>query len=224
MTDNNNNVSESDWDTFTVLRKRKQTADDFKKQQRGGKTESVSKSGIDGAVAHKNYKLDQSSEACYTFKLSDNINQVITSFKHKLKQNHCQVNVSCPKDLDIYSFPGSFSQIYSNLILNSLIHGFENWSGKCEIYIDITLKHDHLYIDYRDTGKGIPEAIIDRIFDPFVTSKRGTGGSGLGTHIIYNIVNQLLKGDIQYIHEKGGAHFKISLPYTTEKKTETENS
>jgi len=172
----------------------------------------------------KQVAVDQSSEACYTFKLSDNINQVITSFKHKLKQNHCQVNVSCPKDLDIYSFPGSFSQIYSNLILNSLIHGFENWSGKCEIYIDITLKHDHLYIDYRDTGKGIPEAIIDRIFDPFVTSKRGTGGSGLGTHIIYNIVNQLLKGDIQYIHEKGGAHFKISLPYTTEKKTETENS
>ena len=63
MTDNNNNVSESDWDTFTVLRKRKQTADDFKKQQRGGKTESVSKSGIDGAVAHKNNKLDQSSDA-----------------------------------------------------------------------------------------------------------------------------------------------------------------
>ena len=63
MTDNNNNVSESDWDTLTVLRKRKQTADDFKKQQRGGKTESVSKSGIDGAVAHKNYRLDQSSDA-----------------------------------------------------------------------------------------------------------------------------------------------------------------
>ena len=63
MTDNNNNVSESDWDTFTVLRKRKQTVDDFKKQQRGGKTESVSKSGIDGAVAHKNYRLDQSSDA-----------------------------------------------------------------------------------------------------------------------------------------------------------------
>ncbi len=62
MTDRNTNqeVSESDWDTFTVLRKRKNTTDDFKRQQRGGKTESVAKSGVDGAVAHKNYKLDQS--------------------------------------------------------------------------------------------------------------------------------------------------------------------
>jgi PAS domain S-box-containing protein len=172
----------------------------------------------------KQVAVDQSSEACYTFKLSENINQVITSFKHKLKQNNCQVNISCQKDLEIYSFPGSFSQIYSNLILNSLIHGFENWSGNCEIYIDITLKEDQLYIDYRDTGKGIPENIVDRIFDPFVTSKRGTGGSGLGTHIVYNIVNQLLKGDIQYIPEKEGAHFKITLPYTTEKKIYVENS
>jgi len=167
----------------------------------------------------KQVAVDQSSEACYTFKLFDNINQVITSFKYKLKQNNCQVHVSCQKDLEMYSFPGSFSQIYSNLILNSLIHGFENWPGKCEIYIDITLKQDQLYIDYRDTGKGIPEGIIDRIFEPFVTSKRGTGGSGLGTHIIYNIVNQLLKGDIQYIHEKEGAHFKITLPYTTEENS-----
>lgn len=172
----------------------------------------------------KQVAVDQSSEACYTFKLSENINQVITSFKHKLKQNNCQVNVSCPKDLEMYSFPGSFSQIYSNLILNSLIHGFENWSGKCEIYIDITLKEEQLYIDYRDTGNGIPEQIVDRIFDPFVTSKRGTGGSGLGTHIIYNIVNQLLKGDIQYIHETKGAHFKITLPYTTPKKHTVETS
>ena len=55
----------------------------------------------------------------------------------------------------------------------------------------------------------------ERIFEPFVTSKRGSGGSGLGTHIIYNIVNQLLKGDIQYIPGKEGAHFKMQIPYKT---------
>ena len=65
MADNrdNNGVSESEWDTFTVLRKRKTTSDDFKRNQREGKTEAVAKSGVDGAIAHKNYKLDQSSEA-----------------------------------------------------------------------------------------------------------------------------------------------------------------
>ena len=163
----------------------------------------------------KQVAVDQSSEACYSFKLHENLNQVITSFKHKLKKTQCQVHVDCPEDLSIYSFPGSFVQIYSNLILNSLIHGFENWEGKCEIYIEITQHDKKLYIDYQDTGKGIPENIAKHIFEPFVTSKRGSGGSGLGTHIIYNIVKQLFKGDIQYIAQGQGAHFKIQIPYTT---------
>ncbi len=161
----------------------------------------------------KQVAVDQSSEACYSFKLADNVNQVLTSLKHKLKQVPGQVYVSCPEDLSIYSFPGSFSQIYSNLILNSLIHGFENWQGKCDIYIEIKRQGKTLHIDYRDTGKGIPNEIADRIFDPFVTSKRGSGGSGLGTHIIYNIVKQLLKGDIQYVTGEQGTHFKIQIPY-----------
>ena len=163
----------------------------------------------------KQVAVDQSSEACYSFKLSENINQVVTSLKHKLKQLPCQVHISCPEDLTILSFPGSFSQIYSNLIINSLIHGFENWQEECDIYIDIVDQGEMLLIDYRDTGRGIPDDISGRIFDPFVTSKRGTGGSGLGTHIIYNIVKQLLKGDIQYVAEEKGAHFKIQVPYTT---------
>ena len=125
------------------------------------------------------------------------------------------MHISCPQELAIYSYPGSFVQIYSNLILNSLIHGFEEWQGPRDIYIDIKRQEDTLFIDYRDTGKGIPDEIAERIFEPFVTSKRGSGGSGLGTHIIYNIVNQLLKGDIQYIAEEQGAHFKIQIPYKT---------
>ena len=163
----------------------------------------------------KQVAVDQSSEACYSFKLLENLNQVITSFKHKFKKTQCQIHVDCPEDLSIYSFPGSFVQIYSNLILNSLIHGFENWDGPCDIYVGIKKHQDTLCIDYKDTGKGIPNEIAQHIFEPFVTSKRGAGGSGLGTHIIYNIVKQLFKGDIQYIAEETGAHFKIQIPYTT---------
>ncbi|WP_354623016.1 PAS domain-containing sensor histidine kinase [Psychromonas sp. MME2] len=165
----------------------------------------------------KQVAVDQSSEACYSFKVNENIHQVVTSLKHKLKQGRCQVNVNCPEELSIYSFSGSFMQIYSNLILNSLIHGFDDWDGKREIFIDVTQHDDLLTIDYRDTGKGIPKDIANRIFEPFVTSKRGAGGSGLGTHIVYNIVKQLLKGDIHYIPETEGAHFIIDVPYQAQK-------
>jgi len=177
------------------------------------------KRAADLISSFKQVAVDQSSEACYSFKLEENVNQVVTSLKHKLKQTRCNVFVECAEDLSIYSFPGSFAQIYSNLILNSLIHGFEEWDGKREIYIDIQLQGNTLNIDYRDTGKGIPEDIAARIFDPFVTSKRGSGGSGLGTHIVYNIVNQLFKGDIQYILGDSGAHFRIAIPYKNKRNT-----
>jgi PAS domain S-box-containing protein len=171
------------------------------------------KRAADLISSFKQVAVDQSSEACYSFKLEENVNQVVTSLKHKLKQTRCKVFIDCPEELYIYSFPGSFVQIYSNLILNSLIHGFDEWDGKREIYIDIQLHENILTINYRDTGKGIPDDIATRIFDPFVTSKRGSGGSGLGTHIVYNIVNQLFKGDIQYVLGESGAHFKITIPY-----------
>ena len=172
------------------------------------------KRAADLISSFKQVAVDQSSESCYSFKLEENVKQVITSLKHKLKQARCNIFVDCPEELSIYSFPGSFVQIYSNLIINSLLHGFEDWEGKREIYINIYLQNDMLHIDYRDTGKGIPEDIAARIFDPFVTSKRGSGGSGLGTHIVYNIVNQLFKGDIQYvISDEPGAHFTIGIPY-----------
>lgn len=162
----------------------------------------------------KQVAVDQSSEACYSFKLKENIEQVVTSLKHKIKQSRTTVSISCPEDLSIYSFPGSFVQIYSNLIINSIIHGFNQWPGKRDIFINVELLDKTLVIDYRDTGKGIPDEMTERIFDPFVTSKRGSGGSGLGTHIIYNIISQLFKGDIKYVvSEKEGAHFIMKIPY-----------
>lgn len=108
MTDRNTNqdVSESDWDTFTVLRKRKTTADDFKRNQREGKTEAVAKSGVDGATAHKNYKLDQSSEAEKIERVPRELAQSIVKARtgRKLSQDalakQLNVKVTVVKDIE----------------------------------------------------------------------------------------------------------------------------
>ena len=171
------------------------------------------KRAADLISSFKQVAVDQSSESCYTFNLKENVEQVVTSLKHKIKQSNTTVEIVCPNDLSIYSFPGSFVQIYSNLIINSIIHGFHEWSGDRHIFIDIELQGSTLVIDYRDTGKGVSDDVSDRIFDPFVTSKKGAGGSGLGTHIVYNIVSQLFKGDIEYVVETKGAHFIMKIPY-----------
>lgn len=162
----------------------------------------------------KQVAVDQSSEARYAFSLQENLNQVVTSLSHKLKKSQCEVDTHCDPDLKMNSFPGSFTQIYSNLIINSIKHGFEDWDGERKISVYISLQGERLLIDYRDTGRGIEPDIAERIFDPFVTSKRGHGGSGLGTHVMYNLVVQLLKGSIEYqSNGEHGVHFHIDLPY-----------
>ncbi|WP_160064500.1 ATP-binding protein [Psychromonas sp. L1A2] len=171
------------------------------------------KRAADLISSFKQVAVDQSSESCYSFNVKENVEQVVTSLKHKIKQSNTRVEIVCPNDLSIYSFPGSFVQIYSNLIINSIIHGFHDWDGDRNIFIDIELQGETLVIDYQDTGRGVSEDVSDRIFDPFVTSKKGSGGSGLGTHIVYNIVSQLFKGDIEYIAEAKGAHFIMKMPY-----------
>ncbi|EKP0239091.1 TPA: PAS domain S-box protein [Aeromonas salmonicida] len=164
-------------------------------------------------ASFKQVAVDQSSEARYNFSLADNLHQVVVSLGHKLKKAQCEVDIQCDPKLSIFSFPGSFAQIYSNLILNSINHGFDNWDKPKKITIKVEQEGEELLINYSDNGRGIPTEILPRIFDPFVTSKRGQGGSGLGTHIIYNLVVQLLKGRISCVSEPGnGAQFHIRLP------------
>ena len=161
----------------------------------------------------KQVAVDQSSQAHYAFNVADNLHQVVVSLGHKLKKSQTEIVIDCDPKLRITSYPGSFAQIYSNLILNSIRHGFEDWDQPKRIDITVTTQDNDLVIDYRDNGRGIDPAILPRIFDPFVTSKRGQGGSGLGTHIIYNLVVQLMKGRISCHSEPGqGARFKIRMP------------
>ena len=79
--------------------------------------------------------------------------------------------------------------------MNSLIHGFEQMPHG-EIRIELTEENGHLVLRYQDNGKGMDLETQDRIFDPFFTTKRGQGGSGLGMHIVYNLITQQLSGQI----------------------------
>ena len=165
----------------------------------------------------KQVAVDQSSQAHYKFNVADNLHQVAVSLGHQLRKSQSEMSIECDPELNIYSYPGSFAQIYSNLILNSIRHGFDEWQGERKILIQVTRHDTELHIDYRDTGKGIDPQILPRIFDPFVTSKRGQGGSGLGTYIVYNLIVQLMHGRITCESKPDqGARFQIRLPLEAE--------
>jgi signal transduction histidine kinase len=120
--------------------------------------------------------------------------------------------VNCPDDIDIITYPGAFYQVISNLIMNSLIHGFESIDNG-EMIFNISLQESKILIDYSDNGKGIEPDLISRIFDPFFTTKRGKGGTGLGLHIVYNLMVQNLKGSITCASEPNmGCRFLIKMP------------
>ncbi|MBF0527354.1 MAG: HAMP domain-containing histidine kinase, partial [Deltaproteobacteria bacterium] len=161
----------------------------------------------------KQVAVDQSSEAIRTFRLKEYINAILLSLHPELKQTKIQVEVDCPDELTLDSYPGDFSQIFTNLIMNSIAHGFNQGADAGNIKIHIHRDGDDIVIRYMDDGKGIPGNILHKIFDPFFTTNRHAGRSGLGMHIIYNIITHRLKGSI--ICEdtlSKGALFVIRVP------------
>lgn len=144
----------------------------------------------------KQVSVDQSSDRTREFFLNDYLESIIINLKPTLKQHQHSIDITCPAALVLDSTPGVFYQIFSNLIMNSIIHGFEDVE---EGHITITVKFnktDDIEIVYKDDGKGVSSDNLTKIFDPFYTTKRSSGGSGLGTHIIYNLVTQKLNGTI----------------------------
>ncbi len=162
----------------------------------------------------KQVTVDQTHEDIRQFSLRSYIEEVLFSLKPKLKNRPITLELDIDQQLDITSYPGAISQIITNLVLNSLTHGFEPQTEGV-ISIKATLHKDQIQLGYSDDGNGVSEEHLEKLFDPFFTTKRGTGGSGLGTHIVYNLVTQRLKGKIQATSTPGkGLTYTLWLPAT----------
>lgn len=166
--------------------------------------------------AFKQVSVDQSSEQRRTFDLIQYLDEILTALHPRLKRCQPKVTIEGPEHLPLDSYPGSYYQIFTNLILNSLLHGFENQPGG-EILIKVEERENSLLIDYSDNGVGIPDGWHEKLFEPFMTTKRNQGCSGLGMHITFNLVSQLLKGHIRCLPNSDGAHFQLELPRAPDK-------
>jgi signal transduction histidine kinase len=95
--------------------------------------------------------------------------------------------------------------------MNSVVHGFKDKNGGV-IHIELRLNNGQVIIDYRDDGSGLDASQQEKVFEPFYTTARGSGGTGLGMSISYNLVVSKLGGTIHCVDSATGAHFQISLP------------
>ncbi|MCP4135020.1 MAG: PAS domain S-box protein [bacterium] len=160
----------------------------------------------------KQVAVDQSSQKRRIFRLKEYIEEVLKSLSPRYKSTGHSISIQCPENLEIDSYPGIFFQVISNLVANSLIHGFENIE-EGEMIFDIRKKKEEIIFQYHDNGVGIEASELSRIFDPFFTTKRGSGGTGLGLHIVYNLVVQTLEGGITCQSSPGkGTTFIMKIP------------
>ena len=143
----------------------------------------------------KQVSADQTSEVKREFYIKDYTDGIILSVSNQIKKTKIKISNNIPKDVKINSYPGAFGQIITNLILNSIIHGYSN-NDKGHITISLRQENSHLILNYKDDGKGIQEKDLPHIFEPFFTTKRGLGGTGLGLNILYNIIRKQFHGQI----------------------------
>ena len=160
----------------------------------------------------KQVAVDQSSDELRNFNLRKYIDEVLLSLQPKLKGKPITVEVECPPALQLRSYPGAVSQILTNMVVNSLVHGFaEGEPGVIRIHV--RSEAEMLELDYSDDGLGMDSTTLAQLFDPFFTTKRGSGGSGLGAHILYNLVTGPLGGTVKVASAPGmGLHYKIRFP------------
>ncbi|MGR0186380.1 ATP-binding protein [Azospirillum aestuarii] len=161
----------------------------------------------------KQIAVDQASEERRVFDLRDYIDEVLRSLGVRIKRAAHGVDVDCPADLLIDGYPGALSQVLTNLVMNSIIHGYApGQHGTLRVAVR-SVGADEVELVYADDGRGIPPDLHGKVFEPFFTTSRGTGGSGLGLNIVYNIATRKLKGRITLDSAPGcGTTFTLRFP------------
>jgi signal transduction histidine kinase len=172
----------------------------------------------------KQVAVDRSHAERRLFNLSEATDQIIASLRPALKKASITLSVEVPESLVIDGYPGSYGQILTNLFLNAANHAF---AGGRSGAIAISAKHrgsDDVEIIFSDNGAGMTPDVQRQAFDPFFTTRRNEGGTGLGLHIVYNLVTQQLGGRMMLDSRLGqGTTFRIIMPRTAKGGNSTED-
>lgn len=160
----------------------------------------------------KNVATDQMVEERQIFNVQLYLEEIILTLRSRLKKTRLQLVINCPEQLKWDSYPDVFVQIITNLIMNSLVHAYSS-TDEGVLTFSFREEEEQLVIEYADDGKGMEETVCKKVFEPFFTTARSNGGTGLGLYIVYNLVTQKLHGTISCSSQLGvGTKFIIKVP------------
>lgn len=161
----------------------------------------------------KEMVVDRASERRRQINLHQTVADFIAAMGILLKKTPYQISNAVDPALEIETYPGPLEQILDNLLQNAILHAF---AGAAQGQIVIAAHANDaggITLTFRDNGKGIPAKYLDQVFDPFFTTRLGQGGSGLGLHIVYNLVHGLLGGRVEIDSQEGaGTEIRLLLP------------
>ncbi len=164
----------------------------------------------------KRVAIDQVSEAYRDVNIGQYLSEIVSSLSQELKKKNVEIRIICEEEISLWVHAGAIYQLTLNLIMNSLLHGFEGRdSGMIDITASKISKNEQAWIRirYRDYGVGMTTDVLEHIYDPFFTTKRDAGGNGLGMSIVYDLVTQTLAGTIECSSaEQAGTEFIIEFP------------
>lgn len=160
-------------------------------------------------ASFKQVAVDQTSEHRRQFDMKTLLDDIERSLHSMYANNGHQLLLACPEGITMDSYPGSLFQVCTNLINNSVVHGFASKENGT-IRINVETSGQQLIIHYSDDGEGMTAEVKQKAFDPFFTTKFGVGGSGLGMHLVYNYVSQVLGGKIS-IESSPGSGFECDI-------------
>ncbi|GAA5177837.1 hypothetical protein GCM10025771_15770 [Niveibacterium umoris] len=161
----------------------------------------------------KQVAVDQTSEQRRVFSFAHSLEEIVAMQRPAFRNGHVGLELELSGDLQLDSFPGALARVVSNLVENARIHGFGADSAGLVRVIGRVAGPDRVELEVCDDGCGIPIEHQRKVFDPFFTTRLGQGGSGLGMHIVFTLVTQVLGGRIVLESAPGrGARFVVTLP------------
>jgi signal transduction histidine kinase len=167
----------------------------------------------------KQVAVDRSDADRRVFDLKEATEQIMVSLRPALKRSTIWLSADIPAGIVMNSYPGPYGQVLTNLVLNTLVHAFPDRRAGSMRLNARRLGSEQVEIEFADDGIGMSEDVRRRAFEPFFTTRRNRGGTGLGLHIVYNLVTQRLGGSVRLDSEAGrGTVFLIRLPLTAPKE------
>ncbi|WP_431857193.1 AAA family ATPase [Azospirillum sp.] len=161
----------------------------------------------------KQVAVDQTSDDRRRFALKPRLDEIVFSLSPTWKKPGHRVELDCPEGIEVDGYPGVLAQIVTNLVVNSVTHAYP--PGRTGVMrLSVTRPQlGWVELTYTDDGRGIPEEHRAKVFDPFFTTRRGAGSTGLGLHIVFNLVTAKLGGSIRLdAAEGGGTRFTLRFP------------